>query len=173
MIEARRLFGDTWRDIMDVAEDAARAHRTVDALSDACGFSYEQRSRFHGRVRYLMARAEHRRVDIDVEGFIDHEIAAEANPWRLHGTDSACRIDGSVGNETDLAIADLEARVKAMRSLGVVRWAGIELGPVLASEPSEEDATQRSLALEQKESERRKRLQFAASGGPRRPAVRT
>lgn len=34
---------------------------------------------------------------------------------------------------TELALIDLEARVKKMRELGVVRWGDIELGPMMSS----------------------------------------
>lgn len=75
-----------------------------------------------------------------------------------------------VGTETDSAIADLEARVEAMRRLGISRWADIELGPVPGSPV--EDNTEQSARLERQEKERVERVRFAASGGPRR-AIRT
>lgn len=73
----------------------------------------------------------------------------------------------SVGTETDPAITDLKARVTAMRALGVVKWADIELGPEPApkAETSQEDETQRKDRLEA-EQKRKERLKFGASGGP-------
>lgn len=75
-----------------------------------------------------------------------------------------------MGNETQLAILDLEARVEAMRRLGVTRWAEIELGPVLSPSSPEQDATQRSEQLDRQKQEAAQRvrlLKFGASGGPR------
>lgn len=70
-------------------------------------------------------------------------------------------------------IADLEARVAKMRSLGVVKWGDIELGP----EPSpESDETQRTAtpdeAMKMARAERQ-RVAFAASGGTVKSAGRT
>lgn len=76
-----------------------------------------------------------------------------------------------VGTSTEATIVELEARVTAMRRLGVVRWADIELGPSpLEPERPEEDATQRSMTREREKTERDQRIRFGASGGPR-PAV--
>ena len=71
--------------------------------------------------------------------------------------------------DTDSAVTDLEARVTAMRRLGVTRWADIELGPepAQADDTSREDATQRSMKLDAENRERAYRLRFGASGGPR------
>lgn len=72
----------------------------------------------------------------------------------------------------DDAINAFLLRVAAMRAVGAVEWDGIVLGPAPSADTSEEDATQRSLALEQRETERRKSLRFLASGGPRPAPVR-
>jgi hypothetical protein len=74
-VKGKRLFGDTWRDVMDASEDARVSHWTVDAVADEAAWTWERRSRLHGRVRYLMARAELRGEDFDVESAIDDEIA--------------------------------------------------------------------------------------------------
>lgn len=84
----------------------------------------------------------------------------------LRDGDPACTVQASVGTETDPAITILEARVKAMRALGVVKWADIELGPEPApAGTSSEDETQRKDRLEA-EQRRVARLRFGASGGP-------
>lgn len=70
-------------------------------------------------------------------------------------------------------IPSLEARVIAMRRLGVLEWGSIKLGPEPTIPSSEEDATQRSLKLEKQERERRNALRLAASGGPRPAGART
>jgi hypothetical protein len=75
-------------------------------------------------------------------------------------------------NETQSAITDLEARVEAMRRLGVSRWSDIELGPSPDTSP-DEDATQRSMRLERDAKERKQLLRFGATGGPRPVASRT
>ena len=58
------------------------------------------------------------------------------------------------------ALADLDAKVFAMRKLGVTKWGDIELGP-LPNEPdhSEQEAPQKEYKIEEHP------LLFAASGG--------
>lgn len=86
----------------------------------------------------------------------------------LREGDEDCRLQPNpVGDETESAITSLKERVKAMRDLGVVKWADIELGPEPASASPEADATQRSLELERQETDRTRRLRYGASGGPR------
>lgn len=73
----------------------------------------------------------------------------------------------TLGTDTEAAITDLRARVKAMRELGVVKFGDIELGPLPAkAEPRDDEETQRSDRLEA-EKQRVARIRFAASGGPR------
>jgi hypothetical protein len=72
-----------------------------------------------------------------------------------------------VSPETESAIVNLEARVDAMRRLGVSRWADIELGPPPNAGSPAEDNTEQSARLEKLQKERVERLRFAASGGPR------
>lgn len=84
----------------------------------------------------------------------------------LRGHRSACTLQSNV--ESESAITDLRARVAAMRELGVVKWADIELGPLPTSPVGDgEDETQRSDRLELVKREREQRLRFGASGGPR------
>jgi hypothetical protein len=64
-------------------------------------------------------------------------------------------------------IEDLEVRVRAMRRLGVTRWGDLELGPEPQAEQDEAKVQEQRQTLEKRETERRSRLQFAASGGPR------
>ncbi len=64
-------------------------------------------------------------------------------------------------------VTDLETRVAAMRRLGVTRWADIELGQDPTVPVDDDKVKERSQLLEKQEAERRERLRFAASGGPR------
>ena len=64
-------------------------------------------------------------------------------------------------------VTDLEKRVEAMRRLGVTRWANIELGPLPAEAQDDDQVQEQRLTFEKRESARRERVRFAASGGPR------
>ncbi len=67
----------------------------------------------------------------------------------------------------DPELDKLEARVRVMRAIGVTKWRDIELGPVPVATGPVEDPTQRSQTREHEEEQRRHRLRFGASGGPR------
>ncbi len=76
-----------------------------------------------------------------------------------------------VGADTESTLADLEARVRKMRDLGVTRWGDIELGPAPTSDVESDDnmAQQPTAAqLEQRAREERRRVALASSGGPLR-----
>ncbi len=85
----------------------------------------------------------------------------------LRESPSQDRLQQTVGTEKPTDIEVLQARVKAMRDLGVTRWQDIELGPEPAQPPSKEDATKRSQQSEAESKAREERLKFGASGGPR------
>lgn len=89
-------------------------------------------------------------------------MSAHLNPGYDHteALANALRMEAASKRE------QLAADVAMMRDLGVLEWGDIKLGPVPNSGPAE-DETQRSLKLEKQEQERRTRLRFAASGGPR------
>jgi hypothetical protein len=97
-----------------------------------------------------------------------HQTSEAATSGNDETADRLRDAQSNMGTDSDSAITDLEARVTAMRRLGVTRWADIELGPSPASpaDPRNDEETQRSDRLNEVK-ERAKRLPFAASGGPR------
>jgi hypothetical protein len=90
----------------------------------------------------------------------------------LHVACESHRLPTIVG--TDDAIASLEAKVGAMRRLGVTKWGDIELGPAPLSDADDDIPAQRvdAAKAEQERRDRVRRIALASSGGPLKPVER-